>query len=236
MARKPRSAPTALGGHVQATETPPQTSNRDAPRPDRPRSALRWLRRGSETGTQRRELTHGRRELIGLPDNGFHPVVFQAACPNLQLRDDQSTSAPYVTAAHRCACAPGYAPDSVHQIAFCLTGSAHTSCPRFVTPATPREVDDGALPPPPAREAVQQRRRRPFAAAAAALAAIARAALAVVALPPAGDQVPPRVAAPGESAAVTPEAAALVIESPERSQVSEAEPSLAPRRKLPVGD
>ncbi len=154
----------------------------------------------------------------------------------LQLHDDQSASAPYVTAAHRCACAPGYTPDSVHQIVFCLTDSAHTACPRFVMPAAPREVDDGALPPPLPREAALQRRRRPFAAAGAALAVSALAVLAVVALSPAGDPLPPRVAAPGESAAVTPEAAALVLESPAPPTAPEAEPALAPRPQPPAGD
>ena len=218
----PLSARGAGGVHLQATETEPKTSSERAPRPDRRRLPLRWLRRGSDEGDASLELSLGRRELIGLRENGFNPAVFYAACPNLQLRDEESTHAPFVTAAHRCACAPDYVPDSVHQIVFCLTDSAHTTCPRFVTPAAPREVDDGALPAPAPRVAVQQRQRWPLAAFGAALVATAFAVVAIVALPPAGDRVPPRVAAAGESAAVTPGAAALVLQPPAPPAAPEA--------------
>ena len=190
---------------LQATDTKAAAPDTKTPHPERGSSALRWLRRGPGDPVAAGELSDERRERLGLRDNGFSPAVFFDACPALRLRDDGSTHAPYVTAAHRCACAPDYVPDSVHQIVFCLTDSAHKACPRFDEAKAGRVVDDLALPA--SKPSKSGRRRAALAIAAAALVAAGLAVSLVMLF--ASEGAAPRVAAAGESAAVTPVAAAL---------------------------
>lgn len=210
---------------LQATETKAAAPDTKTARFERGNSPLRWLRRGPGAPIAAGGLTDDRRERMGLRDNGFSPSVFFDACPAVRLRGDESTHAPYVTAAHRCACAPDYVPDSVHQIVFCLTDSAHRACPRFDEAKAVRVVDDLALP---ASNPSKTRRRAALAIAAAALAA-AGLAVTLVMLS-ASEEAAPRVAAAGESAAVTPVAAALGAAS------SPAVPAREPAAPAPASD
>lgn len=186
---------------MHATSTP--RTSIDAGGPEWRRQALRWLRRPGrgDSADASPGLSAGRLERAGITDNGFNPIVFFAACPSLRQLGEGEGHARYVTAAHRCGFAPDFAPDTEHQIVFCLTNGAYASCPRYAEPVAALPLVD-TPPSTGERSAAQQRRagdrERPPAAP----------------LLPNGEGVQPRSAAIGESAVVTPVAAALVQQQP----------------------